>query len=84
VLEATVAQKRNADVAIEVFDVAEIFKKVLDDPAQYGFKAATTCGNSDECIWRDILHPTTAMHKVIAADVAKFLTKGEDTSPEIS
>ena len=83
-LEARVAQKRTADVAIELYDAAELFNHVLDDPVKYGFKDAISAGDSDEYIWRDILHPTSAMHKVIAADFAKFLAKGEDKTQEKS
>src|SRR5277367_2976107 len=83
-LEAKVAQKRTAEVAIELYDAAKLFSQVLDNPVKYGFKDAISAGDSEDYIWRDILHPTTAMHKVIAADFAKFLAKGEDDSQEKS
>jgi len=81
-LEAIVARMRNADVAIEVYDAAGVFDRVLDNPAQYGFTDAASYGDSDEFIWADMLHPTTAMHKVIAADFAKFLANEEVDSQE--
>ena len=53
---------------------------MLDNPKKYGFRNGTSTGDSKECVWQDILHPTSAMHKVIAADVAKFLTDEEKKS----
>lgn len=76
-LEANISRKRNPDAAIEVYDAAKFFNNVLDNPTKYGFKDAISKGDSNECIWQDLLHPTTAMHKVLAADVAKFLTRNE-------
>jgi phospholipase/lecithinase/hemolysin len=55
---------------------------VLDNPTKYGFRNGTSRGDSKKCVWQDILHPTTAMHMVIAADVAKFLTHEEEKSAE--
>ena len=81
-LREKVVQKRTVDVAIDVYDTEEIFKQVLDNPVKYGFEDAISTGDSDEYIWSDFLHPTTAMHKVIAADFAKFLANGEDDTQE--
>ena len=65
---------RHNDVVVEVYDAAKLFNDVLDNPTQYGFHDGTSTGDPDKCVWQDILHPTTAMHKFIAADVARFLT----------
>jgi phospholipase/lecithinase/hemolysin len=81
-LEAIVQRKRNAEVAIAIYDAVKLFNKVLDNPKEYGFKDAISTGNSDQCVWRDLIHPTTAMHKVIAADIAKFLIGEEEKSEE--
>ena len=37
-------------------------------------------GDEEKCVWQDMLHPTCAMHRVIAADVARFLTDEESQS----
>jgi phospholipase/lecithinase/hemolysin len=68
------------DVDVAIYDAAGLFNEVLDNPTKYGFKNGTSMGDSKENVWQDILHPTSAMHKVIAADVAKFLTNEEKKS----
>ena len=73
-------RKNHNDVDVTIYDVAGLFNEVLDNPAKYGFENGTSRGDSKKCVWQDILHPTTAMHKVIATDVAKFLTYEEQRS----
>jgi len=65
------------DVDVAVYDVARLFNEVLNNPQKFGFKDGTSFDDSEKCVWQDILHPTSAMHKVIAADVAKFLTNAD-------
>jgi lysophospholipase L1-like esterase len=68
---------KHPDITIGIYDAHALFTKVLDNPQEYGFQDAYSSGDSDKYIWKDQLHPTSAMHKVIAADVAKFLTEFE-------
>ena len=63
------------DVDVAIYDVARLFNEVLDSPTKFGFRDGTSFDDSEKCVWEDMLHPTSAMHKVITADVAKFLTK---------
>lgn len=70
-------KKKHQDITIAIYDAHALFTKVLDNPEEYGFQDAYSNGRSDKYIWMDYLHPTSAMHKVIAADVAKFLTEFE-------
>jgi phospholipase/lecithinase/hemolysin len=70
-------KKKHPDITIGIYDAHALFTKVLDNPEEYGFQDAYSYGGSDKYIWRDQLHPTSAMHKIIAADVAKFLTEFE-------
>jgi phospholipase/lecithinase/hemolysin len=70
---ATRFRQFHTDVDVLVYDVAALFAEVLDHPTKYGFRNASSYGGED-CVWLDILHPTSAMHKVIAADVARFLS----------
>lgn len=41
---------------------------VLDNPAANGFDDAT-CIGGEECVWSDSYHPTSAYHKLQAADM---------------
>jgi hypothetical protein len=70
---ATRFRQFHTDVSVLVYDVAALFSEVLDNPTKYGFRNGTSYDGED-CVWLDILHPTSAMHKVIAADVARFLS----------
>jgi phospholipase/lecithinase/hemolysin len=72
---AEVFKRAHPGVAIAIYNAHALFTKVLDKPDEYGFKDAFSIGDSDDkCIWKDELHPTSAMHKVLAADIAEFLT----------
>jgi phospholipase/lecithinase/hemolysin len=69
----SVFRNRHLDASVYIYDVVTLFTEVLDNPKKYGFKDAGSQCPTDECIWNDDLHPTSAMHKVIAADLEKFL-----------
>jgi phospholipase/lecithinase/hemolysin len=76
---ATELRENHSDVRVVVYDVAKLFAEVLDNPAKYGFKDGVSCNMfADDYVWFDSLHPTSAMHNVIAADLAQFLiSEGE-------
>ena len=73
-------RKSHDDADVAIYDAAGLFNEVLNNPTKYGFINGTSTGDSKKCVWEDMLHPTTAMHEVIAADVAKFLTDEERKS----
>lgn len=51
-----------------LYDSWSFMTKVLETPAQYGFKNETCIGEG--CIWWDDEHPTSAFHNLLAADLA--------------
>jgi phospholipase/lecithinase/hemolysin len=55
-----------------MFSSWESFNRILDDPTAHGFETSdpTTSGGG---IWFDALHPTSAVHKILAEDIGKFL-----------
>jgi phospholipase/lecithinase/hemolysin len=55
-----------------IYSSYDTFTRVLRDPVSHGFAAedATKEGGG---IWYDHLHPTSAMHDVVARDIARFL-----------
>lgn len=55
-----------------MFDVAKVFTSVLDHPTDFGFKDATDHGEPD-CVWEDMLHPTSKMHRIIATEFVRVL-----------
>ena len=74
--------EKHDDVRVRIYDAAAVFTRALDDPKKYGFKDCTSKfmlsdAEEESCIWYDDLHPTSAMHKILAADLAKFLTEEE-------
>lgn len=59
-----------------VYDTHALFTEVLNEPEKWGFKDNLSKCHDWECIWDDDLHPTFAMHKVVAKDLAAFLISG--------
>ncbi|KIO19679.1 hypothetical protein M407DRAFT_30680 [Tulasnella calospora MUT 4182] len=60
------------DASIFVFDARSVFEQMLTDPAKYGFSAKAGRGFDQEMYW-DAIHPTTAVHRIVAKAVADFL-----------
>ncbi|KAL4959270.1 SGNH/GDSL hydrolase family protein [Aspergillus stella-maris] len=56
-----------------IYDCWSFFTEILDHPKSYGFEDSTSMGNGKKHIWWDDLHPTSALHKLLARDVAGFL-----------
>jgi hypothetical protein len=54
-----------------IYSSYDTFTRVLCDPISHGFifEDVTKEGG----IWYDHLHPTSAMHDIIAKDIAQFL-----------
>ena len=66
--------EENSGTTGVVFDVASVFAEVLDDPTKFGFKDARDHGKED-CVWNDVLHPTSKMHQIIAKEFVKVLER---------
>jgi phospholipase/lecithinase/hemolysin len=64
--------EENSGATGVIFDVASVFTQVLDDPTKFGFKDEWDHGEED-CVWNDVLHPTSKMHQVIANEFVKVL-----------
>lgn len=60
-----------------VYDAAAIFNSVLDNPTKYGFKDSISSGEGKHYIWLDHLHPNYPLQRILAADLARFLTNIE-------
>jgi len=62
----------HSDASVFLFTAWDTFTRVLDDPVAHGFKTGDTRRKGGG-IWVDQLHPTSAMHEVVAQDMAIFL-----------
>jgi phospholipase/lecithinase/hemolysin len=71
---AAAFRARHCSVSVSIYDTSALMNKVLDDPEKYGFKDSLSSCHSEECIWYDGIHITFAMHKILAHDIANFLT----------
>ncbi|KAF8525790.1 hypothetical protein BU17DRAFT_62360 [Hysterangium stoloniferum] len=60
------------DATVFLFSSWDIFNKILDNPKSYGFSESDPQERGGG-IWRDHLHPTDPVHKIIAAEVSKLL-----------
>ncbi|KAL5001723.1 GDSL lipase/esterase [Aspergillus recurvatus] len=63
----------NPDSAMSTYDAWSFFTEVLDNPQEYGFVDSTCIGASKGCVWWDDFHPVSALHRLLAADVGRFL-----------
>ncbi|KAJ7479174.1 SGNH hydrolase-type esterase domain-containing protein [Mycena latifolia] len=57
---------------ILTFSAFDTFTRILDNPKQYGFPAKDVSA-AGGAVWRDHLHPTSKVHRVLAQDLAAFL-----------
>jgi len=64
--------KTHPDITAFLFSSWDTFTRVLDDPSVYGFDPSDTT-EAGGAIWVDRFRPTSAMHRVIADDLASFL-----------
>jgi lysophospholipase L1-like esterase len=60
------------EITAMIYSAYDTFTRVLDDPLSHGF-ALEDVEREEGGIWYDRLHPTSAMHGIIARDVARFL-----------
>ncbi|KAL4914580.1 hypothetical protein BDW62DRAFT_190142 [Aspergillus aurantiobrunneus] len=61
----------HSDSRISVYDTWSLFTELLDHPREYGFLDATCIGEG--CVWWNSFHPMSALHRLLAADVARYL-----------
>lgn len=55
-----------------IYSSYHTFNRVLDDPESHGF-TLEDIDKKGGAIWHDDLHPASAMHNIIANDIAQFL-----------
>jgi len=60
------------DITAMIYSSHDTFTRVLDDPGSYGF-AIGDVDKEGGAIWYDNLHPTTAMHDLVAKEIASLL-----------
>lgn len=46
---------------------------MLDNPRKYDFVDADQMCSTEQCMWTDKIHPSSPVHKVLAADLANIL-----------
>jgi lysophospholipase L1-like esterase len=63
---------RHRDITALLFSSYATFHQILTSPAQYGFSSADL-GLRGGRIWLDHIHPSSAVHDVLARDLAEFL-----------
>jgi len=56
------------------FSSHDTFTRILDDPPHFGFKEEDESARG-RGIWVDHLHPTSAVHAVLAREIEEFLRK---------
>lgn len=67
-------QQLNSQINITYYDVNSLFNQILNNPKKFGFTDVTTpclsqvslCGQPNEYLFWDSIHPTTAAHKLLA------------------
>ncbi|KAI5847661.1 hypothetical protein DFP73DRAFT_542567 [Morchella snyderi] len=62
--------------AVWPFDTQVPFNQVIADPAAYGYADATSVCQASTCMWWDNYHPSAALHRVVAEQVAEVLDDG--------
>ena len=72
---ATSFQERhlNDETVMRTYNAYSFFTKALDDPKGFGFVDSISKCDTGECIWTDGIYPSSAMHKLLAKNLADFL-----------
>jgi phospholipase/lecithinase/hemolysin len=66
------ASSHGNEITVIIYSSYDTFNRVLDDPELYGF-TRDDVDKKGGAIWHDDLHPTSAMHDIIAKDIAQLL-----------
>ncbi|KAL4971150.1 hypothetical protein BDW66DRAFT_155958 [Aspergillus desertorum] len=67
---------RQLSNAVEQWRLANLdtfFTGILDSPKEYGFLDSACIGARKRCVWWDDFHPVSALHRLLAADIGRFL-----------
>lgn len=73
------------DMDVRIFDSYTLLNSIIDNPVAYGIKVTNApcvtpnvapykCSNPDEYLFWDGLHPTKAVHKIMADEAAEVLS----------
>lgn len=65
-------REKHPDVAAFIWSSYDVFNRIMDNPAEFGFKADQVSKPFSE-VWVDHLHPRGAVHKVIAKEISEYL-----------
>ena len=65
--------QKHSDLKIETLDAFTLYREAITNPAKFGFTNVTSgclsgsraCGNPDQFLFWDGIHPTTAAHKIL-------------------
>ncbi|KAI4525060.1 hypothetical protein K525DRAFT_266440 [Schizophyllum commune Loenen D] len=69
---AQIFAKEHPDATILIFSSARVIDSILDDPDVYGLPPSNV-RKANGAIWMDRLHPTSAVHDVLAKEMTEFL-----------
>lgn len=72
-LKQTKGSNHFEQATIELYDSWAFMTKVLDNHSDYGFDDNSCIGYG--CVWWDHFHPTSAFHRLLAADLHGKLEK---------
>lgn len=67
-------KKKDDPVSVIYFSSHKVFSAIFEQPAQYGFPPQDV-SKEDASIWTDHLHPTSAVHLVLANELVDALAK---------
>ena len=70
--EAIAFRDAHPDASVFLFSSWEVFDEIYKDPGKFGFPETARKKMGGE-MWWDHLHPTSAMHRVIAEKLEEFL-----------
>ena len=56
------------------FSAYDFITRIIGDPAKYGLKPEDK-GTMGGTIWSDHVHPSSAVHKILANDIEAFLRR---------
>lgn len=79
-----VLSQQHLDLQIVILDANALYRKAITSPAKFGFTkiisacvfGSGTCGSSDQFFFWDGIHPTTAVHRVLAEQSFAELESG--------
>lgn len=64
----------HAETSIFVFPTWELFTYIFDNPERHGFSSEDVNRGYGGKMWMDGLHPTSAIHEIIAQHVVELLS----------